>query len=73
MLYMSIADRVPIGSILLWVITAALSLAIQCTIWNAIYSLYKQIRANRDLQQRLLPTTTSTSYTNYTKMPPTSN
>ncbi|KAM7345053.1 uncharacterized protein ACRADG_011521 [Cochliomyia hominivorax] len=73
MIYVSIAASFPIGSVIFGILTAGLSLAIQCTIWNAIYSHYKQLRANSDLQQRLLPTSSSgPSYTNYTKMPPTS-
>ncbi|XP_065367315.1 uncharacterized protein LOC135960051 [Calliphora vicina] len=73
MTYVSIVSSVPIGSMIFAIVAAGLSLVFQCTIWNAIYSLYQQIRANRDLQQRLLPTTSNNSYTNYTKMPATPN
>ncbi|XP_058976514.1 uncharacterized protein LOC101896405 [Musca domestica] len=71
MIYVAIAKGLPVGSTLGTIIGTALSLVIQLIIWNAIYSLFKQIRANRDLQQRLLPTTSAAQYPNYTKMPPT--
>ncbi|XP_073845140.1 uncharacterized protein [Musca autumnalis] len=71
MIYVSIAKGLPVGSVIGTLIGTALSLVIQLIIWNAIYSLFKQIRANRDLQQRLLPTTSAAQYPNYTKMPPT--
>lgn len=72
MIYVAVAKSLPIGSILLALISTGISLAIQCSIWNAIYSLFKQIRANRDLQQRLLPASSS-SPPNYTSVSTNSN
>ncbi|XP_075166631.1 uncharacterized protein LOC142238794 [Haematobia irritans] len=71
MVYVAIAKSVPANQIAFPIIGATLSLVIQLIIWNAIYSLFKQIRATRDLQQRLLPTSSAAQYPNYSKMPPT--
>ncbi|XP_013108777.1 uncharacterized protein LOC106088037 [Stomoxys calcitrans] len=71
MIYVAIAKGLPASNVVVPIIGASLSLFIQLIIWNAIYSLFKQIRASRDLQQRLLPTSSGSQYPNYTKMPPT--
>lgn len=67
MIFVSIFKDVPINVAIPTLLYTGVSLAIQIVIWNAIYSLYKQIRANRDQQQRLL--TAPTTLPDYTRLP----
>ncbi|KAL9916816.1 uncharacterized protein LOC119635878 [Glossina fuscipes] len=67
MIFVSIFKDVPVGVAIPTLLYTGISLVIQIVIWNAIYSLYKQIRANRDQQQRLL--TAPTTLPDYTRLP----
>uniref|UniRef100_D3TLS1 Hypothetical conserved protein n=1 Tax=Glossina morsitans morsitans TaxID=37546 RepID=D3TLS1_GLOMM len=62
MIFVSIFKDVPVNVAIPTLLYTGISLIIQIVIWNAIYSLYKQIRANRDQQQRLLTAPTMPDY-----------
>ena len=59
----------PFASMLPSLIFGGIGLVFNFYIWYAIYSLYKQIQATRDQQQRLIPATSAgASYPSYTKI-----